>query len=408
MKVNVSGELINELCKHVGESVDLYHGVSDETIRNKIIDAVIERSHNLPMTANEKIEVIKIVFNKMRGMDILQPLLDDKDVTEIMINGPGNVFIEKQGRIHPVEIRFENIEQLNDIIQKIVSTVNRTVNEANPICDARLNDGSRVSVVMRPLALDGPILTIRKFAAEPFDMKKLQECKSITKEAVISLKCLVKAKYNIVVCGGTGSGKTTLLNALSDFIPKDERIITIEDSAELQIKGIKNLVRFETRNANPDGEGKITIRDLIRASLRMRPDRIIVGEVRGDEAIDMLQAMNTGHDGSLSTAHANSAKDLLSRLETMVLTAANIPLEAIKKQIASAVDIIIFISRMGDKTRKVLEISEVTGYINGEIQLNPLFTYEIEKTGQEGKLKNLGNKIINNEKFRIYDVAENL
>ncbi len=408
MKVNVSGELINELCKHVGESVDLYHGVSDETIRNKIIDAVIERSHNLPMTANEKIEVIKIVFNKMRGMDILQPLLDDKDVTEIMINGPGNVFIEKQGRIHPVEIRFENIEQLNDIIQKIVSTVNRTVNEANPICDARLNDGSRVSVVMRPLALDGPILTIRKFAAEPFDMKKLQECKSITKEAVIALKCLVKAKYNIVVCGGTGSGKTTLLNALSDFIPKDERIITIEDSAELQIKGIKNLVRFETRNANPDGEGKITIRDLIRASLRMRPDRIIVGEVRGDEAIDMLQAMNTGHDGSLSTAHANSAKDLLSRLETMVLTAANIPLEAIKKQIASAVDIIIFISRMGDKTRKVLEISEVTGYINGEIQLNPLFTYEIEKTGQEGKLKNLGNKIINNEKFRIYDVAENL
>ncbi len=399
----ITVDLINELCSQVGENTDLQNGISDEVIKSKITEAVIEKSHVIPLSANKKIELIKLVFNRMRGMDVLQPLIDNEEITEIMVNGPENIFIEKQGNIQPVHMQCDP-KQLEDIIQKIVSSVNRTVNEANPICDARLQDGSRVHVVMKPLALDGPILTIRKFSKTPMDMEKLLSYGSLTKEAAHMLRKLVVARYNIFVCGGTGSGKTTFLNALSNFIPKDERIITIEDTAELQITGVSNLVRLETRNANPDGEGQITIRDLIRAGLRMRPDRIVVGEVRGEEALDMLQAMNTGHEGSLSTGHGNSCKDMISRLETMVLTAAPIPLESIRKQIASALDVIIFLSRMKDKSRKVMEISEVTGFSDGEVTLNPLYKFDLTDDNSSGELKRTGSDMINKEKFKIYGV----
>lgn len=399
----ITAELINELCSQVGENTDLHNGISDDVIKSKITEAVIEKSYTVPLSANKKIELIKLVFNRMRGMDVLQPLIDNEEITEIMVNGPDSIFIEKKGTIQPMKLECD-LKQLEDIIQRIVSSVNRTVNEANPICDARLKDGSRVHVVLKPLALDGPILTIRKFSKTPMNMEKLLSYGSITEDAVNLLRSLVEAKYNIFVCGGTGSGKTTFLNALSDFIPKDERIITIEDTAELQIKGVSNLVRLETRNANPDGEGQITIRDLIRAGLRMRPDRIVVGEVRGEEALDMLQAMNTGHEGSLSTGHGNSCKDMISRLETMVLTAAPIPLESIRKQIASALDVIIFLSRMKDKSRKVVEISEVTGYENGDVVLNPLYKYEMSKEDGSGELKRTKNPMVNNEKLKIYGV----
>lgn len=397
----ITVDLVNELCSQVGENTDLHNGISDEVIKSKITEAVLEKSRVVPLSANKKIELISLVFNRMRGMDILQPLIDNEEITEIMVNGPECIFIEKQGSIQPVGLQCDP-KQLEDIIQKIVSTVNRTANEANPICDARLQDGSRVHVVMKPLALDGPILTIRKFSKIPMDMEKLLSYGTLTEDAANMLKSLVEARYNIFVCGGTGSGKTTFLNALSNFIPKDERIITIEDTAELQITGVSNLVRLETRNANPDGEGQISIRDLIRAGLRMRPDRIVVGEVRGEEALDMLQAMNTGHEGSLSTGHGNSCKDMISRLETMVLTAAPIPLESIRKQIASALDIIIFLSRMKNKSRKVMEISEVTGCFDGEVALNPLYKYEMKDESGSFELKRTENAIINTEKFNIY------
>ncbi|NLY96645.1 MAG: CpaF family protein [Clostridiaceae bacterium] len=393
-------ELVNELCNRVGENTDLYTSISDDAIRSKITEAVMEKSRHILLSANEKIELINLVFNRMRGMDILQPLLDNEEITEIMVNGPDRIFIEKKGGIVPVSVKCD-AKQLEDIIQKIVSSVNRTVNEANPICDARLKDGSRVHVVMKPLALNGPILTIRKFSKAPMDINTLISYGTITEEAADTLKKLVEAKYNIFICGGTGSGKTTFLNVLSNFIPKDERIITIEDTAELQITGVANLVRLETRNANPDGEGEIRIRDLIRAGLRMRPDRIVVGEVRGEEALDMLQAMNTGHEGSLSTGHGNSCKDMISRLETMVLTAARMPVESIRKQIASALDIMIFLSRMKDKSRKVMEVSEVAGYKDGEVLLNPLYKYEVLKDGT-GKLVKTENDMVNKDKFMIY------
>ncbi|MGI6562467.1 MAG: CpaF family protein [Clostridia bacterium] len=393
-------ELVNELCNRVGENTDLYTSISDDAIRSKITEAVMEKSRHILLSANEKIELINLVFNRMRGMDILQPLLDNEEITEIMVNGPDRIFIEKKGGIVPVSVKCD-AKQLEDIIQKIVSSVNRTVNEANPICDARLKDGSRVHVVMKPLALNGPILTIRKFSKAPMDINTLISYGTITEEAADTLKKLVEAKYNIFICGGTGSGKTTFLNVLSNFIPKDERIITIEDTAELQITGVANLVRLETRNANPDGEGEIRIRDLIRAGLRMRPDRIVVGEVRGEEALDMLQAMNTGHEGSLSTGHGNSCKDMISRLETMVLTAARMPVESIRKQIASALDIMIFLSRMKDKSRKVMEVSEVAGYKDGEVLLNPLYKYEVLKDGT-GKLVRTENDMVNKDKFMIY------
>jgi pilus assembly protein CpaF len=383
---------LEDIRKSVYMSIDPETGLTDDKIREIIRNAVFDMSGKKYMDLQTKKELAEMVFNSIRGLDVLQPLVDDQTVTEIMVNGPENVFIERNGRTERVDIRFESAEKLEDIIHSVVSRANRTVNESTPIVDARLDDGSRVNVVLKPIALDGPIMTIRKFGREPLTMKKLVEMGSITEEASEFLASLVRAGYNIFICGGTGSGKTTFLNALAGFIPPHERIVTIEDSAELVIKGIENIVRLETRNANTEGKGVITIRDLIRTSLRMRPERIIVGEVRGPEALDMLQAMNTGHDGSLSTGHANSAADMLTRLETMVLMAADIPLEAVRHQIASAIDIIIHLSRMRDGSRKVVEIAEISGYKDKKIVLNPLFRFD-------GVLKRTGSRML-----RISDV----
>lgn len=332
-----------------------------------------------------------------RKLDLLQEFLEDDDITEIMINGTQNIFIEKAGRISQSDKRFLSADKLEDVIQQIVAGSNRLVNEASPIVDARLADGSRVNVVLPPVALNGPIVTIRKFAKEVITMNKLMEWQSINSEVSGFLASLVAAGYNIFISGGTGSGKTTFLNALSQYIPKNERIITIEDNAELQIQNIKNLVRLEARNANVEGTGEVTIRDLIKSALRMRPDRIIVGEVRSAEAIDMLQALNTGHDGSLSTGHANSPKDMISRLETMVLMGMDLPLPAIERQIASGLDIIVHLGRLRDKSRKVLEVTEVLGYWDGQIHLQTIYRYEeIRKEDEnvtENEKKNQENKV---------------
>lgn len=397
-------EYIQNVKSLVSERLDLFREVSDEEIREVISAVVAEKSSEKYLSLNEKKMIMDGVFNSMRGLDVLQPLVDDPTITEIMINGPDDVFIEQDGKLFQKNISFGSREKLENVIQNIVAKVNRTVNESTPIVDARLQDGSRVNVVLPPIALNGPTVTIRKFPESPMTIQQLIQYKSITPEVAEFLERLVKAKYNIFISGGTGSGKTTFLNAMSNFIPHDERIITIEDSAELQIKGVDNLVRLETRNANMEGKGEITIRDLIKSSLRMRPERIVVGEVRGAEALDMLQAMNTGHDGSLSTGHANSTGDMLSRLETMVLTGAPIPLDAIRQQIASAVDIIIQLSRLRDKSRRTVEITEVLGYKNGEIQLNPLFVFkeEGEDAGHRiiGSLVRTENEMKNIDKFK--------
>lgn len=398
-------EFAAQIRKTVSDRLDLLREVSDEEIRECISEVVMEYSRQRYLTLNEKKEILETVFNSMRGLDVLQPLVDDPSITEIMINGPHRVFVEQNGRLYQKDISFGTNEKLENVILNIVAKVNRTVNEANPIVDARLLDGSRVNVVLPPIALDGPTVTIRKFPENPMTVEQLIAYQSITPEVAEVLERMVKAKYNIFISGGTGSGKTTFLNALSNFIPKDERIITIEDSAELQIREIPNLVRMETRNANMEGKGEITIRDLIKSSLRMRPERIVVGEVRGPEALDMLQAMNTGHDGSLSTGHANSTKDMLSRLETMVLSGNQIPIEAIRQQIASAVDVIIQLSRLRDKSRRTMEITEVVGYENGEIILNPLYQF-VEKGEDENKrviggLERTKNPMVHTFKFRM-------
>lgn len=388
----------------VAKRLDLTRNVEDEEIREVIADIVMEESKRQYLSLNEKREVMEGVFNSMRGLDVLQPLVDDPSITEIMINGPHHVFVEQEGHLYQKNISFGTNEKLENVILNIVSKVNRTVNEANPIVDARLFDGSRVNVVLPPIALDGPTVTIRKFPEDPMTVQKLIAYGSITPEVAELLERMVKAKYNIFISGGTGSGKTTFLNALSNFIPKDERVITIEDSAELQIKGVANLVRLETRNANMEGKGEVTIRDLIRSSLRMRPERIVVGEVRGAEALDMLQAMNTGHDGSLSTGHANSTKDMLSRLETMVVSGNNIPIEAIRQQISSAIDVIIQLSRLRDKSRRTIEITEMVGYEDGKFYLNPLYRFIEQGEDENGRV--LGNLVrtdkpmIHTEKFR--------
>jgi pilus assembly protein CpaF len=329
-------------------------------------------------------------------MDVLQELVDSEDVTEIMINGTDNIFVEKAGRIYEWEKHFDSKEKLENVIQQIVAKCNRVVNEASPIVDARLSNGSRVNIVLAPVALNGPIVTIRRFPKNPISMEDLLRFGSITKEAVEELQKWVIAGYNIFISGGTGSGKTTFLNALSNYIPSSERVITIEDSAELQLQGIPNLVKLETRNANTEGAKPITIRDLIKSSLRMRPDRIIVGEVRGSEALDMLQALNTGHDGSLSTGHANSSRDMLSRLETMVLMGMDLPLEAVRRQIASGVDIIVHLGRLRDRSRRVIEIVEILGYENGEIITCPI--YEFQETGEK-------NGKVQGEFVRVNDVT---
>lgn len=405
IKVENIKEYIDEVKRQIDFRRDVNKDLTDEELKIMINEIVAEFSKEKYISLSVKNEIINGVYNSMRGLDALQPLVNDPTVTEIMINGPDNIFIEKNGKLFKTDSKFSSAERLESVIQIIVSGVNRTVNESTPIVDARLKDGSRVNVVLPPISLNGATVTIRKFPETPMTIEKLIEYGSITPEVASFLQKLVVAKYNIFISGGTGSGKTTFLNALSNFIPSDERVITIEDSAELQIKGIANLVRMETRNANMEGKGEITIRDLIKSSLRMRPERIVVGEVRGAEALDMLQAMNTGHDGSLSTGHANSTKDMLSRLETMVLTGAQIPLDAIRQQIASAVDIIIQLSRLRDKSRRTLQIVEVLGYENGEIKLNPLFEFKERGQTEQGRiignLERTNNEMVNIHKFEM-------
>ena len=405
MEDNFEEKLVLELKRYVTENLPL-NRMSDEELEEKIEDMVANRTKDEYFPIKKKLDIVQRIYSSIRGLGLLDSILDDEDITEVMINGPEHVFIEKKGRLIELDEKFESQRRLEDIIQRIVGTAGREVNQANPICDTRLEDGSRVSVVLPPIALCGPTITIRKFSKEPMTIKKLIEYGSLTQDIANKLEMLVKAKYNIFVCGGTGSGKTTFLNALSNYIPEDERIITIEDSAELQIEGINNLVSLETRNANASGAGEITIRDLIKASLRMRPERIVVGEVRGGEALDMLQAMNTGHDGSLSTGHGNSTQDMLSRLETMVLQGADgLPLEAIRQQIGSALDIMIHLSRLRDKSRKTMEITEVVGYENGKIILNPLYVFKEDENSTlervSGRLKRTGNKMQNTLKLRL-------
>ena len=374
--------------------------MSDEEISQAIDERIFARTDEETMTLGERLKLQRELFDSFRRLDILQELVDDPAITEIMVNGPDEVFVERKGKIGRWEKSFESREQLLDLIQQIVGRVNRIVNTSSPIADARLPDGSRVHVVLEPVAINGPILTIRKFP-EAMTMERLLAFGSISEEAAEFLKVLTAARYNMFVSGGTGAGKTSFLNALSDFIPTDERVITIEDSAELRLSHIENLVSLETRDANAEGEGAIGIDMLIRAALRMRPDRVIVGEVRGKEAFDMLQAMNTGHDGSFSTGHANSVEDMLLRLENMILQAADLPLAAIRRQIASAVDIMIHVARMRDKSRKVVAIKEVERFENGEIILNPLFLFEETGGGNivEGRLRKTG-ELKNREKLR--------
>lgn len=374
------------------ESIDYSKESSDEEIRDLIDEMLIRESREQPLSLQERGRLRKELFHAVRKLDVLQELVDDPGITEIMINGYDHIFIEQKGRLIESELQFESEEKLQNVIQQIVSDCNRTVNEASPIVDARLQNGARVNVVLNPVALNGPIVTIRRFPEKPITMEDLVSFGSITDEVCAWLNRLVKAKYNIFISGGTGSGKTTFLNALSNYIPQEERIITIEDSAELQLINIRNIVRMETRNANVDGCQEITIRDLIKTSLRMRPDRIVVGEVRGGEAFDMMQCLNTGHDGSMSTGHANSARDMLSRLENMILMGMEIPLAAIRQQIASGIDIIVHLGRLRDKSRKVLEIVEVTGYEDEEIQLSPLYRFEEEGETADGKLRGVLRK----------------
>ena len=393
MRIEDFAQLKQELKHEIMQGFSYQHQMSDEEVAQIIDDTIQKRAQFQPLVLGERLKLQKELFDSFRRLDILQELVDDPAITEIMVNGPWEVFVETKGKIGRWEKSFESKTQLLDLIQQIVGRVNRIVNTSTPIVSARLPDGSRVHVVLEPVALNGPILTIRKFP-ESMTMERLLSYGSISEEAAELLKMLTTARYNIFVSGGTGAGKTSILNALSEFIPRDERVITIEDSAELNLSHIENLVRMETREANAEGEGAIGIGDLIRESLRMRPDRIVVGEVRGKEALDMLQALNTGH-GGFSTGHGNSVKDMISRLETMVLMAADLPLPAIRSQIVSAVDIMIHVARMRDKSRRVVAIEEVDRIENGEIVLNPLFTFE--ETGEqkgsgkvEGRLQKTG------------------
>lgn len=376
---------VEMLHARVLSELDMTRDTSDEELTRLIYRILKEASEEEYLSLEQRTTLGRELFNAFRKLDLLQEFLEDDDVTEIMINGTQAIFYEKGGRLYQSDKRFLSKDKLEDVIQQIVAGSNRLVNEASPIVDARLSDGSRVNVVLAPIALNGPIVTIRKFAREGITMQNLIAWQSIDQKTATYLTTLVAAGYNIFISGGTGSGKTTFLNALSEYIPKYERIITIEDNAELQIRGVDNLVRLEARNANVEGAGEISIRDLIKAALRMRPDRIIVGEVRSAEAIDMLQALNTGHDGSLSTGHANSPKDMLSRLETMVLMGMELPLPAIQRQIASGIDIIVHLGRLRDKSRKVLEVVEVLDYKDGEIKLQTLIQYQ-EMEEQDGMI----------------------
>lgn len=397
-------KIIMEIQEVILQKLDINSSISDQTILSLIEESVLRFAHTVYLSMDEKKEVIQRTFYAIRKLDVLQEILEDQEITEIMVNGPDQIFIEKQGRLEPYPKKFLSKEKLEDVIQQIVGKVNRTVNESSPIVDVILQDGSRVNVVLPPVAINGPIVTIRKFPADPITMDHLVSIQSITMQAAEFLKKLVQAKYNIFISGGTGSGKTTFLNALSAYIPKEERIITIEDSAELQIQNIPNLVRLEVRNANLEGKNEVTIRDLIRSALRMRPDRIILGEVRDAAAYDLLSVMNTGHDGSLSTGHANSPKDMLRRLEALVLTAVDIPLLAVRSQIASAIDIVVQLGRLRDRSRKVLEIDEMIGMDGTEIIMRPLYCFkeqgEDEKGNVIGQLAATQNALYHTQKLK--------
>ncbi|AIQ11744.1 CpaF family protein [Paenibacillus durus] len=404
----MNDELFRALRSDIRSGLDVTSSVGNGELISHIEKTIFEREELRSLTAQEKRSLVRRLFDSFRGLDVLQPLVDNPAISEIMINSHEDIFVEEEGEIRRLSLAFESADRLEDIIQIVVSDVNRVVNESSPIVDARLKDGSRVNIVLPPVALKGPAMTIRKFPESPMTMDDLVRREAISQEAADLLKTLAAAKYNIFISGGTGSGKTTFLNALSQFIPPQERVITIEDSAELQIVTVPNLVSLETRNANTEGRGEITIRDLIRSSLRMRPNRIVVGEVRGAEALDMLQAMNTGHDGSLSTGHANSARDMVSRLETMVLSGADLPVAVVRQQISSAIDIFVHLARLRDRSRRVTEISEVVGLNDGEVQLNPL--YEFRETGEsEGRLRGAleasGNPLRHTEKLAMAGMA---
>ena len=379
-------ELKKELRRKIQERMDYMKDYTDVEVEEAIDEAITGQKDLVACPVEMRRRLRKELFDSLRRLDLLQIFVEDSTVTEIMVNGKDHIFVERGGGLQELDIAFESTEKLQDVIQQIVSGCNRVVNEASPIVDARLSDGSRVNIVMNPVALNGPIVTIRRFPDKPVTMEQLLRWSSISQEAAEFLKRLVKAGYNIFISGGTGSGKTTLLNVLSQYISREERVITIEDNAELQLQGLSNLVRLETRNSNVEGCREITIRELIRTSLRMRPDRIIVGEVRGAEAIDMLQCMNSGHDGSMSTGHANSGRDMLSRLENMVLMGMEIPLMAIRQQVASAIDVIVHLGRLRDKSRRVLEITEVLECRDNEIILNPLFVFEEAGEDDEGHI----------------------
>lgn len=379
-------EMFRALRSEIRAGLDVTSAVENRELTGFIERTILESERLRYLTAQEKHELVKRLFDSFRGLDVLQPLVDNPAITEIMINSHTEIFVEEEGQIRRLPLEFESSSRLEDIIQTVVSGVNRVVNDSSPIVDARLKDGSRVNIVLPPVSLKGPAMTIRKFPEKPMTINELVSREALSLEAAELLQILVAAKYNIFISGGTGSGKTTFLNALSQFIPSQERVITIEDSAELQIVTVPNLVSLETRNANTEGRGEISIRDLIRSSLRMRPNRIVVGEVRGAECLDMLQAMNTGHDGSLSTGHSNSAHDMVSRLETMVLSAADLPVTVVRQQISSAIDIFVHLSRLRDRSRRVMEISEVAGLKDGEVFLNPL--YEFQESGErEGRVQ---------------------
>lgn len=386
-------EIFRALRRDLMDRLDLARELSDQEILDEIDQLILSGTPEVCLSLKEKVELRQELFHSVRKLDVLQELIEDETVTEIMVNGPDAIFVERKGKLKKWDKCFTSREKLEDVIQQIVGRCNRVVNEAMPIADARLENGARVNAVIQPVALNGPILTIRRFPDTPVTMEKLISLGSLPRECAEFLAVLVKARYSIVIGGGTGSGKTTFLGALSEYIPSDERIITIEDNAELKIQGIPNLVQLEAKMANVEGASSITIRDLIKAALRMRPDRIVIGEVRGGEAVDMLQALNTGHEGSLSTAHANSARDMLSRLETMTLMGVELPLEAIRRQIASGVDILIHLGRMRDKSRKVLEITEVCGFEDHEIRTRTLYRW---KEG-EGLIKTA--PLLNREKL---------
>jgi len=382
-------EIKNEMKQRILAELDMSQEIDDMEVRRLVDQCIMEYKGTVELPLPARIKLRKELFNTVRRMDVLSEFLEDESVTEIMINGYDNIFIERSGRVYKVDQTFENEERLASIIQQIVAGCNRIVNEAIPIVDARLADGSRVNVVLPPISLNGPTMTIRKFPKEKMTMERLIEVGALSEDAAEFLKRLVKARYNIFVSGGTGAGKTTFLNALSDYIPQQERVITIEDSAELQLKNVVNLVRLESRNSNVEGMNAVTIRELIKSSLRMRPDRVIVGEVRDAAAIDMLAAMNTGHDGSLSTGHANSSGDMITRLESMVLMGMELPLEAVRRQIASAVDVIIHLGRLRDGSRKVLEIAEVTGMREGLVELHTIYEFEEMVAGEEQEVTDM-------------------